>query len=57
VWQPLRAEGKMDARPTQDVADAEPLTPIVVTIVVTSLATVMAVWIAFLVWLAFHAIF
>jgi hypothetical protein len=47
----------MDARPTQDVADAEPLTPIVVTIVVTSLATVMAVWIAFLVWLAFHAIF
>jgi hypothetical protein len=47
----------MDARPRQDVADAEPLTPIVVTVFVASLATVIAVWIAFLVWLAFHAIF
>jgi hypothetical protein len=47
----------MDARPTQDVADGEPLTPIAVTVVFTSLATVVALWIAFLVWLVFHAVF
>jgi hypothetical protein len=47
----------MDTRSTQGGEDAEPLTPIAVTIFVASLATVMAVWNAFLVWLAFHAFF
>jgi hypothetical protein len=40
----------------QGGADAEPLTPVPVT-VVALLATVMAIWNAFLVWLVFHAFF